>query len=65
MREVKCLSSAVASVGPGRTGSQLCLERRRKTKQGAQASGFGVGSEGGIAFGESEASKIAVKPRES
>ena len=32
MREVKSLSSAVASVRPGRTGSQHCLERPRKTK---------------------------------
>lgn len=27
MREVKCLSSAAASVWPGRTGSQLCSEK--------------------------------------
>lgn len=32
MREVKCLSSAAAAVRPGRTGSQRCLERPRKTK---------------------------------
>lgn len=42
MREVKSLSSAVASVRPGRTGSQHCLERPRKTK------GSGDGLEGGM-----------------
>lgn len=46
MREVKCLSSAVASVRPGRTGSQRCLERPRKTK--SCRLGFGVGVEGGM-----------------
>ncbi len=42
MREVKCLSSAVASVRPGRTGSQRCLEKPRTTK-GAEAWGLRFG----------------------
>lgn len=46
MREVKCLSSAVASVRPSRTGSQCCLEKPRKTKGlklGLWVLGFRVG----------------------
>lgn len=45
MREVKCLSSAAASARPGRTGSQLCLERPRKTK-GVKHQGWRVGCPG-------------------
>lgn len=52
MREVKCLSSAVASVRPGRTGSQLCLERPRKTK-GAEAWVLGLGRREGC-LGDAE-----------
>lgn len=56
MREVKCLSSAVASAGPGLTGSQLCLERPRKTK-GLM---FGVGSEGGVTARDGRKNSLRV-----
>lgn len=69
---VKCLSSAVASVRPSRTGSQRCLERPRKTK-GLKLGVWGWVIEGGMPCpGDAESNqqdlviqKRPVRPKES